>query len=236
MPSVPSIVLAHSPLTGPAAWGGLPDTLRARGYDVVVVDVRDDEEPPFATRYLAGAAQQVAAASPAGPLFLAGHSGAGYLLPQLGATQRAARRSVRGYLFVDAGLPRPRSATRLDLLRTEDSAVADELTALLDDGGRFPTWTDAGLRDLVPDDATRAALVASLRPRGREFFTEPLPFPDDWPDAPCGYLQLSPAYDVPARSARSRGWPLVTRDARHFEAAVDPDGVADDLVELINQL
>lgn len=37
------VVLAHSPLTGPAAWGGLPEELRDRGHVVVVLDVRDDD-------------------------------------------------------------------------------------------------------------------------------------------------------------------------------------------------
>jgi hypothetical protein len=34
------------------------------------------------------------------------------------------------------------------------------------------------------------------------------PVPEDWPEAPCGYLRLSAAYDQEARQARSRGWPV----------------------------
>jgi hypothetical protein len=235
---VPAVVLAHSPLTGAAAWGRLPDVLRARGHRVAVLDVTDDDRPPYATRYVARAALQVAAAVPAGPVHLVGHSGAGYLLPQLGAARRAARAAVAGYVFLDAGVPHGREATRVSLLRAEDAAAAGELEPLLAAGGRYPSWTGDDLRGLVPDDAARAALVGSLRPRGLDFFTEALPFPGDWPDAPCGFLRLSASYAGPAGVARSRGWPVLERDlpGGHFAACADPEPVADALEELLTAL
>jgi hypothetical protein len=234
-----SFVLAHSPLTGPAAWGSLPGVLRELGHGAVVLDVADDDTPPYGVRYVAAAAAQITAANPAGPLVLVAHSGAGYLLPQIGFTQRAARRGVRGYVFLDAGIPAPRPSTRLDLLAVEDAAMADDLEVLLAAGGRFPPWTDDDLRELIPDDALRAEVAASLRPRGRDFFTEVLPFPTgdvEWPDAPCGLLQTSEAYAATARSARSRGWPVVERDGGHFASCVDPHGVARDLLALVEKL
>lgn len=237
---VPSsvVVLAHSPLTGPAAWGRLPEVLRDRGHELVVVEVTDDDAPPYAGRYVARAALQVAAGVPSGPVVLVGHSGAGYLLPQIGAARRAARAPVAAYVFLDAGIPYGRGATRSTLLRGEDQSFADDLDALLAAGGAFPTWDDDDLRDLVPDDELRAALVRSLRPRGQDFFTEPLPFPADWPDAPCGFVRLSAAYERPARVARSRGWPVVEADLAggHFAMCTDPDGVADALEELFGAL
>lgn len=234
----PAVVLAHSPLTGAATWGRLPDVLRDRGLAVVVLDVTDDDQPPYASRYVARAALQVAAAVPTGAVHLVGHSGAGYLLPQLGAARRAARAPVAGYVFLDAGVPHGLGATRSSLLRAEEPSFAAELEDLLDGGGSFPTWTDEELRDLVPDDTARGALVASLRPRGRDFFTETLPFPADWPDAPCGLVQLSPSYAMPARVARSRGWPVLERElpGGHFAACTDPAGVADVLEELLARL
>jgi hypothetical protein len=232
-----SFVLAHSPLTGPAAWGQLPDALRALGQDVLVLDISADDSPPYAVAYVAAAAAQIAGAEPSTPLVLVAHSGAGYLLPQLGFAQRAARRAVGGYVFLDAGIPVPRPSTRLDLLATEDAAMADDLDVLLSAGGRFPPWSDDDLRDLIPDDALRAEVVASLRPRGRDFFTEVLPFPTGeigWPDAPCGLLQTSPGYAAAARSARSRGWPVLERDGGHFASCVDPHGVARYLLALVD--
>lgn len=230
------LVLAHSPLTGPAVWGALPDVLRSGGHEVAVLDVRDDDEPPYAARYVARAATQLSSAVPAGPVTLVAHSGAGYLLPQLGAARRAARATVGGYVFVDAGIPHARGATRLSLLRAEDPEAADSLHTLLDAGQDYPPWTDDDLRHLVPHAASRAALVASLRPRGRDFFTEEFPFPGDWPDAPCGYLQLSPAYDRPARLAAARGWPVVRADppGGHFATLVDPAAVAEGLGQVLD--
>ncbi len=236
----PVLVLAHSPLTGPEVWGALPGELRRRGHPVVVVDVRDDDRPPYAARYVARAALQVRAACDDARAVLVGHSGAGYLLPLLGAARRAARAPVRGYVFLDAGLPPSRPASRLDLMRTEDPSWAHTVEGLLAGGERFPDWTDDDLRAQVPDDALRGALVTGLRRRGAEFFAEPVPVAPDWPDAPCGFLRLSPGYDAPARLAGLRGWPRVLgpddRPGGHLTMLRDPVGVADDLETLLAQL
>jgi pimeloyl-ACP methyl ester carboxylesterase len=222
-----TFVLVHSPLTGPAAWGGFPDVLRERGHRVVVVEVQDDDAPPYASRFVARAALQLREQAGDAPAVLVGHSGAGYLLPLLGAARRAARAPVRGYVFLDAGLPPNRPTSRLDLMRAESPEHADELAALLDAGGRYPDWPDDDLRPLA-------------RPRGRDFFDEPLPVAADWPDAPCGYLRLSPSYDGPARVARLRGWPVLDgpddRPGGHFAMLVDPSAVADDLESLLTIL
>jgi pimeloyl-ACP methyl ester carboxylesterase len=233
-------VLAHSPLAGPETWGPLPDELRRRGHRVVVVEVRDDDAPPYASRYVARAALQVRDACGDARTVLVGHSGAGYLLPLLGAARRSARAPVAAYVFLDAGLPPSRPTSRLDLLHAEDRELAGGLGPHLAAGGTFPDWTDDDLRDLVPDDGLRAALVAGLRPRGADFFAEPLPVAPDWPDAPCGFLRLSPAYDSPAKLAGLRGWPRVLgpddRAGGHFAMLVDPSSVADDLDALLAQL
>lgn len=231
------LVLATSPLTGASAWGRLPEVLRRRGHQVVVVEVLDDDTPPYAARYVARAALQVRAAGAQSSTVLVGHSGAGYLLPLLGAARRAARARVAGYVFLDAGLPPTRPASRLDLMRAEAPEVADHLSLLLDGGGRYPDWSDADLRELVPEDAARADLVGGLRPRGADFFAEPVPVAPDWPDAPCGFLRLSPSYDAAARLAGLRGWPVVAgaddRPGGHFAMLVDPTAVATDLEGLL---
>jgi hypothetical protein len=238
--SAPALVLAHSPLTGPEAWGVLPDELRRRGHPVVVVEVRDDDAAPYATRYVARAALQVRAACDDMRTVLIGHSGAGYLLPLLGAARRAARAPVAGYVFLDAALPPARPTSRLDLLRAEAPELADQLGPHLAGGGRFPDWTDDDLRGLVPGDAVRRALVTGLRRRDGDFFAEPIPVAPDWPDAPCGFLRLSPGYDSAARLAGQRGWPPVLgpddRPGGHFAMLVDPVAVADDLDTVLARL
>ena len=66
-----------------------------------------------------------------------------------------------------------------------------------------------------------------------------LPFPTgdvEWPDAPCALVQTSPAYAATARSARSRGWPVLERDGGHFASCTDPHGVARDLLALVDTM
>jgi hypothetical protein len=233
-----TLVLLHSPLVGVESWGALPAALRRGGVAVLVARVDGDDRPPYAGRYVARAAARVlrAVPGPAAPLVLAGHSGAGPLLPAVGAALRAGGRPAGGYLFCDAGLPRP-GASRLELLAEEDPAMAAGFRAELEAGGRFPTWTDADLEPLVPDPAARAALLASLRPRGLDFFTEPLPDgPPGWPDAPCGYLHLSGAYDTWLERAEALGWPTERLPAGHFHALVDPDGLAGAMLALLARL
>jgi hypothetical protein len=230
------MVLLHSPLVGAQSWGTLPEALRRGRVAAVAVAVDTDDRAPFAERFVRGAVAGVLGASPApDPLVLVGHSGAGPLLGAVGTGLRAEGRPVGGYLFCDAGLPEA-GATRLDLLAAEDRAMAAAFRAELERGGRFPTWSDADLEPLVPDPAARAALVGSLRPRGLEFFTEPLPAAAGWPDAPCGYLRLSAVYDRWADEAAARGWPTARLDAGHFHPLVDPEAVATALLGLLARM
>jgi hypothetical protein len=230
----PVVVLLHSPLTTAAAWGELPVRLRARGWDVSAPEVADDEVPPYAGRYVATAAQFLAGHLGELQCVLVGHSGAGPLLPQIGFARQAAQAPVAGYLFVDAMLPRvAQASTRLDLLRVQDVTTASLLSEHLESGGTFPDWTDADLSGQIRDPQLRARVLAALRPRGLDFFAEPLPLPEDWPDAPAGYLQLSAAYDQPAATARLRGWPVRALASHHFAAVTEPDLVADEVDALL---
>jgi hypothetical protein len=241
------LVLVPSPFTGAVAWGRLPEVLAAAGRRAVTVETATGDagdagdqgaadRPPYAARAIARAALQIRAEGGPEPIVLVGHSGAGPLLPQLGAAVQAARRQVAAYVFCDAMLPRAGGATRLQLLEAQGPGIAGELHTALHEGARFPAWTDADLHEDVPDPEARAALLGALHPRGHDFFTEPLPHPADWPDAPCGFLRTSPAYDWGARTARHRGWPVVERGGGHFAALTDPEGLARDLLALLNRL
>jgi hypothetical protein len=231
-----TLVLLHSPLVGVESWGSLPEALTRGGVEAVAVPVGGDDRPPFAGRYVEGAVAGTLEAAPRhGPLVLVGHSGAGPLLGAVGAGLAASGRPAGGYLFCDAGLPRD-GATRLELLAAEDAGMATAFRAELERGGRFPAWGDAELAPLVPDPAARAALVRSLRPRDLAFFTEPLPPAPGWPDAPCGFLRLSPAYDTWAGAAAAEGWPTAALDAGHFHPLADPVAVAAALLGLLARL
>ena len=213
-------------------WGRLPDLLREQGYDVAAVDVHNDEGAPFATRFVTEAAAQICAAELASPAVFVAHSGAGPLLPAIPDSLPGACLDVAGYVFLDAGIPRPGRPSRLDLLRDEGGGFAATFLQSLRAGERFPAWTVDDLADIVPDGHDRVALVRSLRPRGHDFFTEPLPDLDSWPDAPCGYLRTSAAYESQVRSAQQSGWPVVELELGHFPALTAPEATLRALLDL----
>jgi hypothetical protein len=253
---VTAFALLHSPLTSRAAWGRVGEELLFCGANAVIeVDVTDDDGPPYAQRYVASAARQISeqldgVTTPrtrppvdVGPidltdltdqaLILVAHSGAGPLVAQVAFARQAAGRPVRGYVFIDAGLPRPANAkNRLDLMAIEDPTFATQLHEALAAGETFPTWSSNDLAEAIPDESARDALVAGLRPRGLDFFTEELPLAHDWPDAPVSYLQLSEAYRQPATTARRRGWRVMEVELGHFGPMVQPDVVAQVVTEL----
>jgi hypothetical protein len=232
---VATVVLLHSPLVRPTTWGELPTALRELGFDVFVVDVSDDDEPPYAATYVARAAHQIAAAESHPPLALVGHSGAGPLLPQIGYAQRAARRRVAAYVFLDATLPRP-GASRLDLLQAQDVELAAAVRAQLALGGQVPHWTESDLAATGLGAHERALVLAAMRPRSLAFYGEALPHPGDWPDAPCGYVQTSTGYDSAARLARGRGFAVASAEGGHFAALTNADALARTLAALIARL
>ncbi|HEX5018229.1 MAG TPA: hypothetical protein VFX15_11675 [Actinomycetes bacterium] len=222
--------LIHSPLTTATIWGTVADELRARGWLVTVTEVVEDD-PPYASHFIARTAQQLHLSHDSAHLLLIGHGAAGPLLPQVAFARQAAGAPVSGYLFVDALLPRTlRTATLLDVIGAADPAAGARLAQTLSDGGRYPDWSDRELAESVPDQGDRALLLASLRPHGMDFFTEPLPLPEDWPDAPCAYIQLSDEYEPEARSARQRGWPVRSIDGHHYLPLTNSPELADEIV------
>ncbi len=233
----PSVALIHSPFTSAVAWGAVPEALRAQGVQVAVPEVLDDDEPPYASHFVARVAQQLQLDAPGEHVVLVGHGGAGPLLPQIAFARHASGSPVAGYVFVDAMLPRTlKTATRLDLVGADDPVAAAELSQRLTAGHRYPEWTDGELAVSVSDPADRAMLLAGLRPRPLDFFTEPLPVPEDWPDAPCAYWQLSDVYAGAARTAQLRGWTVQHHDAHHFWALTNPEDYAAALVALLATL
>jgi hypothetical protein len=222
-------VLVHSPLVGPFTWSLVAGELRTRGVSVAVPTLPEDQLAPFWRRHAEAVAAQVADAS--GPLVLVGHSGACPLLPVIGT---AIDGTVTAYVLVDGDLPLvPGSGdSRLDLLRAASPALAEELEALLEAGGSFPTWGDEDLLEEIPDQRLRARVVAEVRPQPRQFWTEALPAIPGWPDAPCGYLELSPHYAAAGARAREQGWRYRHVRGGHFEMLVRPGDLAGAILEL----
>ncbi|HEX5166409.1 MAG TPA: alpha/beta hydrolase [Thermomicrobiales bacterium] len=226
----PIFVLIHSPLVGPATWEPVRIELRRRGVQAAVPALRDEVAGgvPYWQQAVASVMVSLRGAPAGQPLVLVGHSGAGALLPALG---EALGRPVAACVFVDAGIHRD-GLSRLEMMDAEDAPFARQLRAHLESGGRYPEWTDAQLQEAIPDDERRAAVLADIRPRGLDFFSEPIPVPAGWPDGPCRYLQLSSAYDVPARQARRLGWPVREIEGGHFLMLIDPETLAEAILAL----
>lgn len=199
-------VLLPPPLGGTAY---LPEQARAlpdHGYPTVLPQVFDDDQPPFAARYVARASlethrlvgeQEARDGGSRTPVALVAEGDAGPLLSAVGAAQRAAHRPVLAYVFVDAWLPQPGSPTREEIVRRQSP----------EEGGG-PVGNDSA-------------------PSG--YWTERLQTVPDWPDAPCGYLLTDPARQHLAKLARMRGW--VVR-----ESTGDPQAAGEALAGLLTDL
>ena len=227
-----TFVLVHSPLVGPFTWSLVADELGTRGVSVALPTLPEDQLAPYWRLHAESVAGQVADVG--GPLVLVGHSGACPLLPAIGTVIDA---MISAYVLVDGDLPlAPGSGgSRIDLLREASPVLADELETLLAAGGSFPTWGDEDLREEIPDERLRARVVAEVRPQPRQFWTEALPAIPGWPDAPCGYLELSPHYAAAAARARDQGWRYRHVRGRHFEMLTRPADVADAILDVADE-
>jgi hypothetical protein len=224
------LLLVHSPLVGRATWDLVAADLARRGYRVGVPDLTGTvtERPPYCSRQ----AEVIAASASGQPAILIGHSGAGPLLAAAGAIIG----QVRGYLFVDAGLPIPGQTW----METVPPDLAAQLGAMTDGQGWLPPWPkwwgDEALAELLPDIQVRQRFIAGCPPLPLAMFDEVHPQTPQWPDAPAGYLQLSEAYRDQAAQARESGWPVTERVSHHLAPLTDPGLVAEALCELLGQL
>jgi hypothetical protein len=168
------------------------------------------------------------------PIVLVGHSGAGPFLP---AVRSRMLHPVQGYIFVDAHLPGRDGASRL-----ERSPEAAERYRLRANEGLLPIWTDLVgitrevLYELIPDPVLQERFVTELRPTPLAVYTEPLPVPLGWPDAPCGHLKFSPVYEPAAARARQGGWSCLELPGGHLQMLVQPTAVANALMALVRMM
>jgi pimeloyl-ACP methyl ester carboxylesterase len=212
--------LIHSPLVGPFSWQATAAALRLLGERVIVPDLRDAPGGgPFWKQHTASAVEALRDLDER--VMLVAHSGAGALLP---AVEQALGRRVAGYVFVDAVMPDP-GRSRLEGFGTPDEIAA--FRAYLESGGRFPNWSADDLAEVVPDAAARARLVRELRPRGLDYFTEPIPVRAEWPEAPGAYPRFTETYRADAQRARALGWPVMEMAGGHFDQMVKVEAVAE---------
>ncbi|MCB9136417.1 MAG: alpha/beta fold hydrolase [Anaerolineales bacterium] len=223
--------LIHSPLVGPLTWKLVAQQLKEAGHTVILPTLMDNGSSPFCLQHADSAAKAISQ-NGTDTCILVGHSGAGPLLPLIGAEMNI---PVSAYIFVDAGLPQP-NTSRLEMLKNEIPAQAEDFETFLKNGGCYPQWQDADLHPLLPDLLLRRQMLAELNSRDLSFFTEIIPPSPGWETNLCGYIQLSSGYTVPADHARQKGWPVFEFQAGHFHLLVEPQVVANALVQMASQL
>jgi hypothetical protein len=227
---VARLLLVHSPLVGCATWDQVATDLAGRGYQVAVPDLTGTiaAGPPYCSRQ----AEVIARSASGQPAILVGHSGAGPLLAASGAIIE----QVRGYIFVDAGLPTPGQTW----METVPPGLAVQLREMADAQGWLPPWPrwwgDEALAELIPDPKARRNFAAGCPRLPLAMFEELHPSAPRWLDAPAAYLQLSEAYADQAARAREFGWPVTQRVSHHLVPLTDPGLVAESLRELLGQL
>jgi hypothetical protein len=204
---------------GPATWQWVADALTARGRTVVVPDLRAAVAAGDPATFIDAAAAAVPAA--AEPPLVVGHSGAGLLLPAIGAAVAAPPARL---VFVDAGIPPCSGST------TVAGDFLDQLACLAVDGTLPPwsQWWDTDmLRALVPDEERAGLVEAELPEVPLAFFERLVDQPDGWCDAPSTYVLLSDGYRREADHARSLGWNVVERAGGHLAIVSRAAEVAD---------
>jgi hypothetical protein len=221
-----TLVLLHNPLDRAAAWGGVPEVLRSYGLDVVAPDIPSLR----GAAYVARAALIIAATAPTTPLVLVGHGEAGPLLPLIGYAQRAAHRLVGAYVFIDARLPVSRAGMNgaaaghagqghhgphgesNGVPQREPGSGASGHGASGHGASRHGASGDgASGHGMSVGGTSPGASAAPGASAGPVAAAVPDP-PADWPDAPCGFLATTTAFDEQVRQARLRGWSVARSD------------------------
>jgi hypothetical protein len=217
-------------LVGSATWELVAADLSSTGFDPAVVDLTGTipAGPPYSGKQ----AEVIACGAADQPAVLVGHSGAGPLLPAAGMIIGR----VRGYVFVDAGLPTPGRSW----METAPPDLAGQLRGMADDRGWLPPWpqwwSEEVMAELLPDQAVRQRFVADCQRLPLAMFEEAQAPAPQWPDAPVAYLQLSEAYQDQAATARERGWRVREQISHHLGMLTEPARVAASLRDLLDQL
>ena len=225
-----AFVFVHSPLVGPSTWEPVADRFNAQRLLTSVPDLAGIAKAPVPRwPHAVVAVQQAVEALDTNEVVLLGHSGAGPLLPAIGEGLDV---PVTAYVFIDAGLPAPGTATPL-----APPQFLEFLTDLAVEGV-LPPWSQwwplGAMKTLLPDEVVRRRIEAELPRLPLSYFKEEVPAVQGWSDARGVYLQLSAPYEDDAARAEARGWPTERLDAGHLHAVVDAEDVTARIQRLLS--
>ncbi|MFN3524400.1 MAG: hypothetical protein ACK4YQ_19315 [Phenylobacterium sp.] len=220
------LVLAPSPLLGPASLQPLAAALEALGHEAralrlpSLLEIEGDYYPALA--------EAMAAAGPGDVLVT--HSGGGAVVP---LALQAAQGRWAGVVLVDALMPHPGRSwfdTAPAPLRAQLEAGAQQ--------GLLPAWDawwpPGALERLIPDEDARLAVLRELEPLPLAYFQEVAPALEL--TGPAAYLRLSGAYEGEARAAGRLGWPVIQLPLHHLAAVTHAEAVAGAVAALAGQL
>jgi pimeloyl-ACP methyl ester carboxylesterase len=165
-----------------------------------------------------------------GPITVIGHSGAGVFLPGIGAKLGE---GLEALVFVDAVVP---PVVGLQRTPREMKELLDEMTV---DGLLLPWldwWPTETIEELLANPADRAALRSDMPRLPRPFYEEEIPMPHGWSGWPCGFVQLSGAYESEFEDAQNRGWPRTSVNGTHLSVYTDPEVVVEAVEWVLNQI
>ena len=211
-------VVLPSPLLPARAYPPLTHALERRGWGVVVAEVPGVPRGPDPV--LAAFREAVNGRTD----LVVAHSTAGrYAVAVAGAAP---------VVYLDAALPPEHGDATL-----APDGLLDHLAALADGDGLLPPWTrwwgDDDVATVVPDPTVLAAIRAEEQRMPLAYFRSRLGAPDGWVTRPQAYLALGGTYAEETALARRLGWPTtVLGGALHLHHLVDPDAVADAILDL----
>lgn len=207
------ICLLPSPLITPSAAGPLAASLRERGHETVIADQGGVD----LEQVLAGFVEAARDAALVVP-----HSNAGRFGPAVADTVGAR------LVCLDSLLPGPETDPGwLDFLRAREQS--DGLLA------PWSTWWPredvesvvGGHWELLTTDEPRVSLA---------LLSDQPPAPDDWLSRRSGYVAFGRGYAEQAALVEAHGWEVRRLDGAHLHLLVDPDEVAETLLEVAARL
>jgi hypothetical protein len=205
-------------------WEQVAERLPGHGLHAIVPD-----PPPAAFASPADVLDWLVGALPsAGEFILVPHSNAGLYVPAI-----AARRSVRGFVFVDAVLP-PRDGR----VHVAPDALVNRLRASVGSDGLLRPWTswwpEEDVAALFPDRQSRYRIEAEQRRLPLAYLTSEVDIAPGWDRTPwSAYMAFGDTYAEEIADARGRGWRTVVVDGSHLHMLCDPDRVVELLTEII---